>query len=252
MITILDVSSFQGPDVDFGKVKASGIVDAAYVKLTEGASGEGSTDEYGTANLQRGRAAGLPMGAYHFLSALSAPDAQAQHFLQTLDAAGGCDLPVMLDLESMANGKLAPAPWVQIWMDIVEKALGKIPLLYTGAWVAALEHLASCPQYARYPGWVAAYTAAAAPPLCAPWGAWNTPTGPALWQYTAKAMIAGVPNPCDLSRAWLLPGADAAPSSSASAADAAAPCPDTQPSTPSAATPSAATPSAATPSAATP
>ena len=238
MLTILDVSSFQGPAVDWAAVKASTspVLDAAYVKLTEGTSGTGSVDSCGAGNLQRARAAGVPVGAYHFLSALSAPDAQAQHLLQQLEAAGASDgdLPPMLDVERGANGNLPPAAWVGVWMAIVEKALGKVPLLYTGAWVAALEHFGSFPEYARYPGWVAAYTSAPAPPLCPPWGAWGTATGPLIWQFTPKAAIPGVPSPCDLSRAQALPGAttsaSSAPLNLPNLAPPASVVPDTQPS----------------------
>src|ERR1039458_9683155 len=72
----IDVSSYQG-SISWGSVKGDGI-SFAWAKATEGT---GWTDGYFPANQNNGKAAGVYMGAYHFVHPESnTPGAEASHF----------------------------------------------------------------------------------------------------------------------------------------------------------------------------
>ena len=62
----IDVSVWQGPDVDFKKVKADGI---NFVIIRAGIST--STDKYFESNYKKAKAAGLNVGVYWYAKAMS-------------------------------------------------------------------------------------------------------------------------------------------------------------------------------------
>lgn len=193
MIRVIDVSHYQG-GVDFHAVAASGV-DGAYIKATEGADWP---DPQFVANLLGGWTAGLPIGAYHYLTAAD-PEKQARWFLQQINTRPLSLLPA-LDVERAYGRGDGVAARALEWLRIVRAELDVRPVVYCGPAFAAV-HLANAPGLAEYPLWVAHYTDAIVPGRCPPWprDAW------ALWQWTAKARINGVRVPCDESRAKALP-----------------------------------------------
>lgn len=91
----IDVSYWQGPNVDFNKVKAVGydfvIIRAGYAK---------SVDKYWEENYKKAKAAGLHVGAYWFQYAVSVEDAisESKVFLNALKGKQ-LDMPVYYDQE---------------------------------------------------------------------------------------------------------------------------------------------------------
>jgi lysozyme len=174
---VLDLSHWQEV-VDFTAVAQSGTA-AVILKATQGT---GWVDPTFADRAAAAAAAGLMVGAYHFLDA-SDPLAQADHFLSVAGF-----LPVLaLDLE--------PAPPTRLAVSAAGAAASRIagqkgqwPVVYTGRFEvpAADAILSQCPL------WLAEYGSR---PVCPPgWAAWR------LWQYTSSGTVPGVAGPCDRSR----------------------------------------------------
>lgn len=181
----IDVSHYQG-DIDWAKVKAAGIV-FAYAKATDG---DTYTDPKFHANWQGMLGAGVLRGAYHFFQTNDDPATQANHFVEAIGALGADDLPPVVDLE-VSNGVYGGnsiAANLQIWLDTVESATGRTPMIYTnsGFWNKTVSG-----DFSRYPLWVAEYDVSA-PKIPAGWSGWN------LWQYSQSGVVDGVTGSVDL------------------------------------------------------
>lgn len=77
----IDVSHWQG-DINYTKVKDAGI-EIVYIKATEG---QNTVDPYFSSNYEKAKAAGLKIGLYHFVRAISTDAAilEAKHFVNTI------------------------------------------------------------------------------------------------------------------------------------------------------------------------
>jgi lysozyme len=150
----IDVSHYQGT-VDWDKVLAQ-RVSFAFVKATQGRA---LYDPTFVANWQdtetiHAKTPSFHHGAYHFMTAVDSPDLQASNFIQTVGKNVASDLPACLDVEwdlETRSGKLvldrdgkridqwAAVPASEIvrrirrWLDLVEAATGKKPIIYTHA-----------------------------------------------------------------------------------------------------------------------
>jgi lysozyme len=169
----IDVSHFQGV-VNWQKVAASNVM-FALAKATEGV---GSKDIMFTANFAGMKSAGIFRGAYHFFRPKSDAKAQADTFLHVVSRLDPGDLPPAIDVE-VNDGKSASAiiSGVRTWIQEVEQALGRTPMIYTTAsfWNANLNGTS---EFNGHPLWVAHYTDKAKP---------NLPKGFdtfAIWQFT--------------------------------------------------------------------
>src|SRR5262249_61166156 len=108
-------------------------------------------------------------GGYHFLSAKGDAKAQAQHFLSKLGSVLPTDLPPSVDVEWDAPPgstdldaadrwrSLSPTEIVvklQSWLEVVEKATGKTPVIYTqpGWWQ---NRVGTTPKLPKYHTWSA-------------------------------------------------------------------------------------------------
>ncbi|RKT74898.1 lysozyme [Saccharothrix variisporea] len=127
----VDVSNHQGV-VDWRAVAEDGI-SFAYVKASEG---EDWVDSRFADNWAGAAAAGVPRGAYHFLSLCSDGRAQARHFLATAPPDPAA-LPPALDLE--LGGNCAARPDVEAvrrevdaFLAEVEAAWRRPVVLYVG------------------------------------------------------------------------------------------------------------------------
>jgi lysozyme len=210
--TIVDVGPSQGYP-DWAAMAASGQgntpglrVDGVYLKAAEGASGPGSSVPTFAKNAAGLVAAGLPFGAYFFLSPFSEAQAQADHFLDTIKDSGHA-LPPMIDVERSvgAAGKFPAIDTLLKFLAAVEDALDVIPLIYTADWVAAPMGMGRYPELRRCGLWVASYTQSDPVPF-KPWGAWSDPDGGVVgWQYTGKGTAPGIHNSFDLSRFKVVP-----------------------------------------------
>jgi lysozyme len=179
----IDVSHFQGT-VNWQEVKQAGMK-FAIVKATEGQT---SVDSQFTNNWQNIKAAGLLRGAYHFFDAGIDGTAQARHFLQIAPVAAG-DLPPVIDVEAAASANNATIlQEVQNWLNTVEQALNRLPMIYTTAsfWNSHLNH-----NFGNYPLWVAEY-GVTVPKIPAGWSNWQ------FWQYSQSGKVIGVTGSVDM------------------------------------------------------
>lgn len=213
--TLLDVGPSQGLP-DWARVAACGRtapgtrIDGAFVKLTEGASGAGSLNPHGVANVRAARDAGLPARGYHFFSPFSEASAQSDHLLELLhqadDGWAGDMLLPMIDVERSigASGKFPKVENLLAFLEMIEADIGAPPLLYSAGWVSTAMGLASHPELTRCSLMVSSFTHAD-PPICPPWGAWGTDAGPIGWQFTGKGHVDGIAVEVDVSRFRSMP-----------------------------------------------
>ena len=181
----IDVSHYQG-DIDWHAVAASGVK-FAYIKATEGVS---YVDPSFAQNVAGAQAAGMLVGAYHFLTAGNIVD-QADRFN---NVAGQLDLPMALDVEELVDARD-----VLGWFNYALLDANAKQILYcdparaqslTAQLLTAQLLTAARPQLADYPLWIAEYGVNV--PRTAPWTRW------AFWQHTEGGHIPGIRTPVDL------------------------------------------------------
>lgn len=150
----IDVSAYQGW-VDWPKVKTAGK-EFAYCRLSEGVH----LDHTFSRNYAASRAAGLVPGAYCFVRPALPIQAQVdvvRAVLEPLWRIG--DLPVALDVERGADGTSASqiADRMLEWIAAIENAVGRMPVVYAGAFYAEAVHDA---RLGVFPLWTPWYNAA--------------------------------------------------------------------------------------------
>lgn len=176
----IDVSHYQGV-INWKNVAGQGV-SFAYVKATQGQSnfdGRFSTNWKALKSLESGRQP-IRRGAYHFMTASDTPEQQANNFIATVGALTASDMPPCLDIEwnfvrkgkefaKDAKGKNIDS-WsshdsaeivrrAKIWLDLVEKATGKRPVIYTNAtWWR--ERIGADVQLSSYKLWISDYSSA--------------------------------------------------------------------------------------------
>lgn len=183
----IDVSHWQGA-IDWPRV-ARDDVEWAVAKATQSV-----VDRRWTANRAGARAAGIPVGGYHFATPGRGGDAVAQarlHLRHATPAPG--DLVPVLDLEDTDLSPRATTAWALAWCATVEAAIGARPVIYTGPGFAT-SSLHPDPALAAYPLWVAHYTTAARPRVPRPWTTWM------WWQHTDSGRVDGIAGDVDLNR----------------------------------------------------
>ncbi|MEJ7734145.1 MAG: GH25 family lysozyme, partial [Polyangiaceae bacterium] len=181
----IDVAAYQ-PDTDWKKVADSGRR-FAVIKATEGT---GYVNSYFAQDWAGTKANGMVRGAYHYFRPDTDGVAQANHFLATVGALDGDEL-LMLDLETTDGQSGATVgKRAKDWMETVEAATGKKPIMYTGPnfWDAVIGAPAG---FAEYPLWIAHY-GVDCPLVPGDWGKWK------FHQYTSTGQVPGINNPnCD-------------------------------------------------------
>ncbi|MEH6415834.1 glycoside hydrolase family 25 protein [Pseudomonas sp. CGJS7] len=181
----IDVSHYQGT-IDWTTVKAAGIA-FAYAKATDGNT---YLDPMFQTNWSGMQAAGVLRGAYHFYETHDDPVTQANWFVANVGALGAGDLPPVVDIESYNGdyGGNSVAANLQIWLDTVETALGRRPMIYTNPsfWQQTVGA-----GFSGYPLWIAEY-GVSAPTVPTDWSRWN------LWQYSQSGSVDGVDGSVDL------------------------------------------------------
>lgn len=162
----LDVSAWN-PGTDWSTARSAGAR-FAYIKATEGTSyvsGEFKNDWPKT------REAGVLRGAYHFFRPKADPTLQAQLFMKIAGVPDSDDLPPMFDWE-VTDG-VSPATQAAralTWLELVERASGKTPIIYTGP--SFWSGLGNPSAFARFPLFIAHY-GVACPRIPATWGRWT-------------------------------------------------------------------------------
>ncbi len=196
----IDVSHYQG-SINWVSVAGSGIT-FAWAKATEGAT-SGGDDATFTANAANAKAAGIPIGAYHFAhSELNTPASEAAHFWAVAGPnikGDGKSLMPMLDIEASSVsghvGASSVSDWCNQWCNAVSNsayAVGLIikPVIY----VSACNASAFDNSIAQWIPWIADYNGQD-PQTGTPWsvcsgnnrwGTWD------VWQYTSSGSIPGI------------------------------------------------------------
>jgi GH25 family lysozyme M1 (1,4-beta-N-acetylmuramidase) len=188
----IDVSHYK-KTIDWRKVRQSGV-DFAIIKATEA---EHFADPRFDYNWSRTRREGIIRGAYHFFRPQVDPIAQANHFLKiagkTLHAN---DIPPVIDIEMYPD--FMHAEWrsisleerykrIQLWLQTVEAATGRIPIIYT-EYYTWFEMIGDTERFTRYPLWIANYQVEQPKIPANNWGgkSWW------MWQYTHKGIVPGI------------------------------------------------------------
>ena len=184
----VDVSGYQGSSINWSAVHNAGRV-FAFAKASEGT---GFTDSSFAHNWPGMRSAGVLRGAYHFFRPGTDGVAQADHFVDVINANGGLaagDLPPVADVEVSDNMSAQTViSRLHAFLDRVQARTGRVPLIYTANffWGSYLGN----PNFTGYPLWVANY-GPSCPYLPNAWGDWQ------FWQYSDNASVSGIPGGVD-------------------------------------------------------
>jgi lysozyme len=187
MIAGLDISH-HNDHVDFDRLASAGI-SFAFVKASEGRR---TKDIRYLENYRGLKSKQILRGAYHFFYPQLDPLAQANNFLRVVPSLEPGDLPPVLDIEvSGEKSSSVIASGIQQWLDAVEKALGRRPIIYTGPgfWNSAL---AGSDAFSGYPLWVAHYTSDPAPSLPKGFPGFH------FWQYSQSGKFPGIGGSVDM------------------------------------------------------
>lgn len=122
----IDLSHYQG-EPDWDKIKKDQLK-FVFIKATQGSTIKDSKWQY---NRDKARAYKIIHGYYHFFSPDSEPEAQARHFIDTVETVRGC-LPPVLDVETIGNQSSDElSEKVDKWMMIVAEELDSEPIIYS-------------------------------------------------------------------------------------------------------------------------
>jgi GH25 family lysozyme M1 (1,4-beta-N-acetylmuramidase)/LysM repeat protein len=193
----IDVSHWNA-GIDWVKVRATGQR-FMVAKATEGIT---YMDDTFKANWLGSKTAGLLRGAYHFFRCNVDAKKQADYYIDYVRSVkDDGEFPPVLDLETndgLTKEKIVPA--VKVWLDRVEAAFGRKPIIYSRT--NFLQDNLSLPgggppPWAKdYPLWLAWYpfqfTDGMSPSLPRGWGSWT------IWQYTDKGRLNGINSGVDL------------------------------------------------------
>ena len=169
---IVDISGNNG-SVDLAQAKAAGVK-AVFIKATEGKTFQDPT--FAT-NLKKARAAGLPVGAYHFGTAMPAAD-QVANFVNTVVAAAGSFKGIVPAFDVERNdpspGNTITRQIADAWVQAFTTKTGLQPLIYAGGWLRGNGGATNSMKALSL--WLAAY--GNNPQTMPTWADWT------FWQYT--------------------------------------------------------------------
>ena len=194
----IDVSHWDA-GIDWPKVRATGQR-FVFAKATEGIVYKDDTFKD---NWFGAKSAGLLRGAYHFFRCNVDAKKQADYFIDYVRSVkDDGELPPVLDLESndgISKEKIVTA--AKVWLDRVEAAFGKKPIIYSGQYFLQ-DYLVlpggGPPSWAKnYPLWLAQYpnqyVEGMKPFLPRGWFNW------AIWQYSDKGRVNGINASVDMN-----------------------------------------------------
>ena len=149
------------------------------------------------------KSAGVLRGAYHFFRCGVDPVSQAKNYIEYVKSLNDDgELPPVLDLEvsdGVPNHKIIPS--VKTWLNLVEAAFGKKPIIYSGFYFLKDSFSVAGggpPSWAKdYPLWIAQYpnqyVDGMSPSLPPGWFKWT------FWQYSEKGKVNGINANVDLN-----------------------------------------------------
>jgi len=195
----IDVSVYQA-SINWATVKGSGI-SFGWAKATQGAS---SYDSYFTNNMVNAKAAGVPIGCYHYAeSDLHTAAVEAAHFWAVAGSfikGDGKSMMPMLDMEGGALsghvGATNVSEWVDQWCIAISNYAAAVglnikPMIY----VSECNASAFDTRVAKWTPWIAHYsgddpqTGTPWTPPCPGnnrWGGWT------VWQYSSTITVPGI------------------------------------------------------------
>lgn len=194
----IDVS-YWNAGIDWPKVRATGQR-YVFIKASESTSYKDPTFDD---NWFGAKSAGLLRGAYHFFRCNADAKKQADSFIDYVKSFNDeGELPPVLDLEThdgQRRDKIIPA--AKTWLDRVEAAFDKKPMIYSGKFFLQdyfSESNGGPPLWAKdHPLWLAQYpnqyVPGMEPSLPRGWFKWT------FWQYSEKGRINGINANVDLN-----------------------------------------------------
>lgn len=200
LITGIDVSAIQGPNIDWQAVATSGV-QFCIIRCGVGNSGK---DSLYNQNVIGAKAAGLKVMAYNFIFPLPTipsqplrdPTARAKlHYgwtngeLACVDA----EWPTPRDFSKWGCSSAQIIQWMTTYLQVYEGLSGQKPIIYTYPyWASSINFPAN---FSQYPLWIASYEPT--PFIPKPWNDW------VLWQNTGGGghlPITGVAVDTDLAK----------------------------------------------------
>lgn len=175
----IDVSEWQG-SIDFSLVKDAGI-DVVYIRSSEG---NNYIDPYFRDNYEGAKDNGLKVGIYHYLTARTTSEAQAQaEFFVSVIKGTSPDCKLAMDFESFGDLSISEINEIsEVFLSEVERLSGKDVVIYSNAFNAT--NTFSPELASQYPIWVADYFVSEPAN-----GNWDTWIG---FQYTDRGRISGI------------------------------------------------------------
>ena len=205
--TILDVSRWQGR-IDWGKVKASGLISGVMLRALGNSAEDKPSKPYIDPTFERNYAEcqrlGIPCGVYYYCKAVNTAEADAElALLRKVLTGKTVQLPVAVDIED--TYVLAPLD-KQTLTDIAAHALGTVErcgfyaMLYTGLYFGQTNLYMGGAALKKYDVWLARYPKdkTKTKPEDKP----KTDFAFGMWQYTRAARVPGVSGGVDLSHAY--------------------------------------------------
>lgn len=190
MLHGIDVSDWQGPAIDWSKLRRAGITFAA-IKATEGTT---ITDPTFRHNWQGAKVNYITRLAYHFFRPEYTGEEQAQYFHSVVHANGGTSNTdgVLLDLETLDASTPSTALYeAEQFVLTVRSLMHRQVVLYTAPYFwneLGNPHsriLFECPL------WVASWGVISAPNI-------ENEPAPAFWQYASSGVEPGIEGQVDL------------------------------------------------------
>lgn len=187
----IDVSTWQG-DINWNKVKADGIEFAMLRSSFGKENPDKQTDNKFWQNYNNAKAAGVPIGAYHYSYATTVEDAkkEADFFLSIVK---GCqfEYPVAFDIEDPSQMYLGKDRITDIIMAFCERvqAAGYYVSLYTNLdWISNRIDMSRAKAFDIW---------------LAQWNDKPTYSGSfGMWQYTSSGSVSGISGNVDMNIAY--------------------------------------------------
>lgn len=194
----IDVSYWDA-EIDWASVKDFGV-EFVFIKATEGNTYQDPTL---AERWKPTKSVGIPRSAYHFFRSNIDPVKQAEYFIQAIESMdGNAELPPVLDLETNdGKSKEEILAGAKIWLDMVEKALGKKPIIVSGQFFLqdylSVEDDGPPVWMDAYPLWLMqypnSYSDGADPVLPSVWSDWT------FWMYSDRGAIPGINAAVDMN-----------------------------------------------------
>lgn len=190
-----DISHWQGGNLDQQEAADSGMT-FCIPKATEGRDYEDPRFDENYNEIREVTGETYYPGAFHFArpdtdhGGAEDGEAEGEWYCDVVERVCGDIsqnfMPPALDFEKYSpSGGEENIPWIQAWIDVVERRLKRTPMIYTGRNVWNYE-VANSPAFVRYPLWLVAYTSAPYPTGSMdslPWEEF------AMWQFSGGGQL---------------------------------------------------------------